>query len=140
MESEITESSQIACQLYAAIQSSFDALNYSNAQFLAERLCAHLDNREDSLYCLAKCYFLQGNPKVVAEILKSSESLACRYLYARACLDSDQLCEAEFALLHGIDGNGQVILKLETFGKWREGAANPIEFLNTSNHLNILSN
>ena len=92
--------------LMALVNKDLDDFDYKNALILAERLHALDKNNDEYRFLYAKCLYLLNDFNGSYSVLKSAESIPCRNLYARSCLQLGN--EA------GADNETQ-----QTF--WREG-------------------
>ncbi|XP_050435840.1 cell division cycle protein 27 homolog isoform X2 [Adelges cooleyi] len=83
----------------AAIWHCINHYAYSDAIFLAERLCAEFDS-DESTYLLATCYYRAGKPSQAYSILNGKKIVSekCKFLLARCCVDLHKLSEAETIL------------------------------------------
>ncbi|XP_050529418.1 cell division cycle protein 27 homolog isoform X2 [Daktulosphaira vitifoliae] len=83
----------------AAIWHCMNHYAYSDAIFLAERLCAEFDS-DESTYLLATCYYRAGKPSQAYTILSGKKIVSekCKFLLARCCIDLHKLSEAETIL------------------------------------------
>ncbi|CAI2171944.1 17875_t:CDS:10 [Funneliformis geosporum] len=77
---------------------------YRNATFLAERLFAQDITNENSRFLLATCHYRSGQQKAAHTILNNAESINCKYLFARCCLDLDKAEEGKEKLLTIVSG------------------------------------
>ncbi|KAK7868238.1 hypothetical protein R5R35_000639 [Gryllus longicercus] len=84
----------------AAIWHCLNHYDFSDAIFLAERLCAEVES-DETLFLLATCYYRSGKTWQAYCVLrkKGSNSPQCRYLMAKCCLELQRLAEAENVLL-----------------------------------------
>ncbi|CAG8587472.1 40911_t:CDS:2 [Gigaspora margarita] len=82
-------------QLENMIWHSLDNHLYRNAIFLAERLHAQEQNNENSRFLLATCYYRNGQKKAAYMLLKEAQSIKCKYLFAKCCLDLNKAGEGE---------------------------------------------
>ncbi|CAG8611034.1 10519_t:CDS:2, partial [Scutellospora calospora] len=82
-------------QLENMIWHSLDNHLYRNAIFLAERLHAQDHNNENSRFLLATCYYRNGQKKAAYTLLKEAQSVKCKYLFAKCCLDLNKAGEGE---------------------------------------------
>ncbi|CAG8571030.1 17796_t:CDS:10 [Racocetra persica] len=82
-------------QLENMIWHSLDSHLYRNAIFLAERLHAQDRNNENSRFLLATCYYRNGQKKAAYMLLKEAQSVKCKYLFAKCCLDLNKAGEGE---------------------------------------------
>ncbi|CAG8682579.1 3809_t:CDS:10 [Dentiscutata erythropus] len=82
-------------QLENMIWHSLDNHLYRNAIFLAERLHAQDQNNENSRFLLATCYYRNGQKKAAYMLLKEAQSIKCKYLFAKCCLDLNKAGEGE---------------------------------------------
>ena len=81
------QSSVEAWVLMSLIYKDLDDFDYRNALMLAERLYAIDDNTEDYRFLYAKCLHLLNDYDGSYAVLKGSQSIVCRHLFARSCLD-----------------------------------------------------
>lgn len=81
------QSSVEAWVLMSLVYKDLDDFDYRNALMLAERLYAIDDNNEDYRFLYAKCLHLLNDYDGSYAVLKGSESIICRHLFARSCLD-----------------------------------------------------
>ncbi|CAH1766223.1 7206_t:CDS:10, partial [Entrophospora sp. SA101] len=65
---------------------------YKNAIYLTEKLYAQDHKNENLLFLLATCYYRSGQKKAAHWLLSEAQSIKCKYLFARCCLD---LCKPE---------------------------------------------
>ncbi|KAF0295081.1 Cell division cycle protein 27 [Amphibalanus amphitrite] len=86
----------------AAIWHCLNHYAYSDATFLAERLCAEVQS-DESVHLLATCYYRSGRPGQAHTLLHSRQPRlpAARYLLALCCFELDRLAEAESILSGG---------------------------------------
>ncbi|PKC75688.1 TPR-like protein [Rhizophagus irregularis] len=103
------------------ICNSLENYLYKNATFLAERLYAQDTTNENSRFLLATCYYRSGQRKAAYNLLNSANSIKCKYLFAKCCLDLDKAEEGKEKLL-------TIISNLET--------RNPLDSFNSTTKLN----
>jgi len=83
----------VATLLRQAIYLSLDHNIPENAVFLAERLNAHASS-DDTILILATAHYRAGNFHSARQLLKPCQSLSCKILYAKCCLQTQLLQEA----------------------------------------------
>ncbi len=86
-------------QLENMIWNSLENHLYRNATFLAERLFAQDKTNENSRFLLATCYYRSGQRKAAYTLLNDTDSIKCKYLLAKCCLDLDKADEGKEKLL-----------------------------------------
>ena len=95
-------SGRMESYLYECVRASLRGYLYRNATFLCERLCAEFPS-ESNVHLLATCYFRSNQAHRAYHVLKGAKSRQCRYLFALACLEMENLEEAEAALLGSLE-------------------------------------
>ncbi|KND02285.1 anaphase promoting complex subunit CDC27 [Spizellomyces punctatus DAOM BR117] len=98
------------------VQTSIEHHDYENAIFLAERFVACYPQNPRATYLHAKAYFHSNRHHVAYRILEGQNYLLSKYLFARCCIDLDELQEGEQALryiIQTIDSSGSTIGELE---------------------------
>jgi anaphase-promoting complex subunit 3 len=60
---------------------------YKNAIYLTEKLYAQDHTNEGLLFLLATCYYRSGQKKAAHLLLSEAQSIKCKYLFAKCCLD-----------------------------------------------------
>ncbi|CAG8611814.1 2223_t:CDS:2, partial [Acaulospora colombiana] len=86
-------------QLENMIWHSLDNHLYKNAVFLAGRLHAQDHSNENSRFLLATCLYRNGQRKAAYMLLKEAQTLKCRYLFAKCCLELDKAEEGKEKLV-----------------------------------------
>ncbi|CAG8611828.1 5903_t:CDS:10, partial [Acaulospora morrowiae] len=86
-------------QLENMIWHSLDNHLYKNAIFLAGRLHAQDCNNENSRFLLATCLYRNGQRKAAYVLLKEAQTLKCKYLFAKCCLELDKAEEGKEKLM-----------------------------------------
>ncbi|KAL1920559.1 uncharacterized protein VTP21DRAFT_936 [Calcarisporiella thermophila] len=97
---------QSSSLLKGMIHHSLDHHLFPNAIFYAERLHAYDRTNEEYVFLLATCYFRAGQVCAAHFVLQNARSAACRYLFARCCLELEKFQEGEEVLaqlLVGLD-------------------------------------
>ncbi|KAE8743770.1 hypothetical protein FOCC_FOCC009601 [Frankliniella occidentalis] len=97
----------------AAIWHCLNHYAYSDAIFLAERLCAEVES-DETLFLLASCYYRAGKPNQAYAVLrgKGASCPQCRFLLAKCCMDLQKLSEAESVLTGGDILNSKALEKV----------------------------
>lgn len=97
----------------AAIWHCLNHYAYSDAIFLAERLCAEVES-DETLFLLASCYYRAGKPNQTYAVLRGrgASCAQCRFLLAKCCMDLQKLSEAESVLTGGDILNSKTLDKV----------------------------
>ncbi|KAI8142454.1 hypothetical protein BJV82DRAFT_516862 [Fennellomyces sp. T-0311] len=80
--------------LMALIHKDIDDFDYKNALVLAERLYALDRDNDEYRFLYAKCLYLLNDCNGSYSVLKDTDSIPCRNLFARSCLDLGNQTEA----------------------------------------------